>query len=56
MRKTQQNAASAVRVIGLGVGACASIAADFAPVPYMGPVVAIVIGITQLCDNVRVNK
>lgn len=56
MRTTQQNAASAVRVIGFGVGACASLAADFAPIPYMGPAVAIVIGIMKLCDNVRANK
>ena len=56
MRSNQQNAASAMTVIGQSIGAAAAITANIAPIPYMAPAVGIVLGILKLCDNVRSNK
>lgn len=48
--------ASTARVVAAGTAAAASLTADFAPVPFLAPAVGIVVGILQLCDNVRTNK
>jgi hypothetical protein len=49
-------AMSSMAVVGSAVAKATTIAADFAPVPYLGPAVGLVIGILRLCENVRTNK
>ncbi|THH05036.1 hypothetical protein EW145_g5090 [Phellinidium pouzarii] len=45
-----------LRLVATSVGAAAILAADFAPVPYLGPAVGVVVGILKLCDNMQTNK
>ena len=45
-----------LKVAGAGLGTAAGLAAAFAPVPWLAPVVTVVGGILQLCQNVSVNK
>ena len=47
---------SGIRVAVNAAAAATIIASDFAPVPYLSAAVGIVVGILQLCENVRVNK
>ncbi|KAL5528090.1 hypothetical protein ACEPAF_7226 [Sanghuangporus sanghuang] len=47
---------SGFKVAATSAAAVTVIAADFAPVPFLSPAVGIVVGILQLCDNVRTNR
>ena len=45
-----------LRMVGADLGTAASLTTMFAPVPWLAPAVAVVIGILELCQNVSVNK
>lgn len=54
------SAHSGYRIAGNAIAATAmvtaNIASDLAPVPFLSPVVGVVVAIIQLCENVRTNK